>query len=192
MIKKLKKVSQLETNEAYQKALAWFFSFPTLKIGLSDFAKKVNISKTTANKIVTRLAKEDFLTKEVIGKSWQMYCNQKNIYNFSKKIGYNLAMIYESNLINMIKQAIPQARAIVLFGSYRKGDDTEDSDIDIAVEILGNENLKIIELGQFPLFGLRKEVKLNAHLFCRNKIDINLFNNIANGIVLDGFLEVKK
>jgi hypothetical protein len=30
------------------------------------------------------------------------------------------------------------------------------------------------------------------HIFNRNNIDDNLFNNIANGILLWGFLEVKK
>ncbi|MFH1275629.1 MAG: nucleotidyltransferase domain-containing protein [Candidatus Woesearchaeota archaeon] len=191
MIKKLSKVNPLETNEAYQKVLAWFFSFPTIKVGLSDLAKKVNISKTTANLVINRLVKEGFLIKDVIGKTWQIYCNQKHKYNFSKKISYNLSLIYKSDIINSIKETIPNFKVIILFGSYRKGDDIETSDIDIAVEIPGNENLKIVELGQFPLLGLRKNVTLNLHVFSRNKIDINFFNNIANGIVLDGFLEVR-
>lgn len=91
------------------------------------------------------------------------------------------------NIINLIKN--PQS--IILFGSYRKGDDNENSDIDIAVEVLNNKELQIIELGIIPEFGYRKNVHVNLHVFSRNKIDINLFSNIANGIVIEGFLEVK-
>jgi hypothetical protein len=86
---------------------------------------------------------------------------------------------------------VPSAKAIILFGSYRKGDDTEQSDIDIAAEISGNELPKIIELGFLQNHGYRKDVRINLYIFSRNHVDINLFSNIANGIVLTGFLEVR-
>ena len=76
-----------------------------------------------------------------------------------------------------------------MFGSYRKGDDTDKSDIDLAIEIVGNEDIKIVQLGAIPQIGYRKNVPVNLHIFSRNKIDLNLFNNIVNGIVLEGFLE---
>jgi len=31
---------------------------------------------------------------------------------------------------------------------------------------------------------------VHLHIFSRNKVDLNLFANISNGIILDGFLEV--
>jgi predicted nucleotidyltransferase len=86
---------------------------------------------------------------------------------------------------------VPNSRAVVLFGSYRKGDDIETSDIDIAVEVIGDAEMKIMPLGAIPQLGYRKKVPVNIHIFSRNKIDINLFANIANGIVLEGFLEVR-
>ena len=78
-----------------------------------------------------------------------------------------------------------------MFGSYRKGDDTEDSDIDIAVEVSDNKGIRIVPFAIIHKFGYRKDVLVNLHIFSRNKIDINLFSNIANGIVLEGFLEVR-
>jgi predicted nucleotidyltransferase len=79
----------------------------------------------------------------------------------------------------------------MLFGSYRRGDDTEKSDIDIAVEILEDKELQIFELGKIAEFGYRENVPVNLHVFSRKKIDLNLFSNIANGFVLEGFLEVR-
>ena len=185
-----------ELNEGYQKVLLWFFSFPSQQMSLTDLADNLNISKTTANRIVTMLEKEGFLIKDVLGKVWRISCNQQHIYNFSKKIAYNLIMVYESPLIQAIRDFMQNEfkqnpRVLILFGSYRKGDDTEKSDIDIAIEILGNQSLSIHEFRIFPQFGYRKNVKVNLHIFTRNNVDLNLFSNIANGIVLEGFLEVR-
>jgi len=99
-------------------------------------------------------------------------------------------MVYGSGALQEIYTQIPSPRAIILFGSYRKGDDTENSDIDIAVEVIGDEEVQVIELGKISKLGYRKNVIITLHIFSRNKIDLNLFSNIANGIVLDGFLEV--
>lgn len=123
--------------------------------------------------------------------------NHTHIYNTTHKVAFNLDTIfraYNSGLRNHILDIvgdIGNAKAVILFGSYRKGDDNEKSDIDIAVEVADNEKLRIIELGIIPKFGYRKNVSVNLHIFSRNKIDINLFSNIANGIVLEGFLEVR-
>jgi predicted nucleotidyltransferase len=99
--------------------------------------------------------------------------------------------VYESGILPEVHRTIPGAKSIILFGSYRKGDDTEKSDIDIAVEVTGNEPQKLVELGTIGQIGYRSNVKVNLFVFSRSKIDINLFSNIANGIVLEGFLEVR-
>ncbi|MBU0758401.1 MAG: nucleotidyltransferase domain-containing protein [Nanoarchaeota archaeon] len=161
---------------------------------LSETAKKTKISKTTANKVTKRLCEEGFLKIKEVGKSWLVSCNIHHIYNTTRKIIYNLSIIYDAyeNVIrDSIYTYVTNPLSVVLFGSYRKGDDNEKSDIDIAVEVLGQNKMEIIEMGVFDVFGIRHKVTVNLHIFSRKNIDINLFSNIANGIVLDGFLEVK-
>ena len=189
--KKLKKTVLIELNEAYSKVMQWFFSFPNIEISLNGISEELSISKTTAHKAVTRLVDEGFLIKKVLGRIWRISCNQAHPYTFSRKIGYNLINIYEAGILEEIHRRIQNPRAVILFGSYRKGDDTEKSDIDIAVEVLDDEEMQIFDLGAIPQFGYRKDVLIHLHVFSRNKIDLNLFSNIANGIVLEGFLEVK-
>ncbi|MDD3175515.1 MAG: nucleotidyltransferase domain-containing protein [Candidatus Nanoarchaeia archaeon] len=194
MVEKLKNIALINLNESYQKVLCWFFSFPDKEIGLNKLCKEVQISKTTAKKIVEDLIKEDFLVKKTFGKTWILSCNKNHSYNFTKKVSFNLAMIseaYERYLREKILKLVGNANSVILFGSYRKGDDTETSDIDVAVEVSDNKNLRIVELGVLSGLGFRKNVPVNLHIFCRNKIDVNLFSNIANGILLEGFLEVK-
>jgi len=182
---------KLNLNEPYQKVLTWFFSFPSREIGLSDLSEAVGISKATANRIVNQLVKEKFLNVEVLGNVWRISCAKYHPYNFSMKIGYNLMMIYGSGILKEVHEKVKNPRAVVLFGSYRKGDDNEKSDIDIAVEVFGDEGMKIDERCFITRFGYREHVQVNMHIFSRSKIDLNLFANIANGIVLEGFLEVK-
>mgnify|MGYP001561767975 CR=1 FL=1 len=189
--KKLMKLDELEIKESYLNLIYWFFAHPTLGITLSDLASKLSLSKTKTRELVLGLVSQNFLIKEEIGRLWRISCNKDHIYNYTIKIPYNLWLIYSTNIVYEIRERIPNAKAIILFGSYRKGDDNENSDLDIAVEIAGNQDLSIEELGVIPQLGYRKNVKVNLHIFSRNRIDLNLFNNIANGIVLDGFLEVR-
>jgi len=191
---KLKNVELENQTEAYLKVLNWFFSFPDIETGLNDLSAELKISKTTAKKIIEVLEKESFLIKKVYGKTWRITCNKSHIYNFTRKVAFNLSMVleaYAGGLREHIRSVVGNAKAVILFGSYRKGDDTEKSDVDIAVEIAGNEDIKIIRLGVIPLFGFRPDVPVNLHVFSRDKIDTNLFSNMANGIVLEGFLEVR-
>lgn len=180
-----------EIERAYDKCLVWFYAFPNIKIGLSDLAKSIHASKTATKLAVETLVKENFIAKEIFGRLWILSANPRHPYLLAKKVPYHLSNIYESGIVNAVYNMVPQARAIILFGSYRWGTDIESSDIDIAVEVLDNQDLRIVELGIIKEFGYRKNVRVNMHIFSRNKIDLNLFANIANGIILDGFLEVR-
>lgn len=194
MTKKIDDVRLLELNEAYQKVLYWFFSFPNLESTLNELSEELQMSKTTAKRIVEMMIEEGFLTKKVYGRAWRIKCNLDHPYNQSKKVAFNLSMIFDAyfgGVKNSILELVENTYSVTLFGSYRKGDDTENSDIDIAVEVDDNKDVRIVELGVIPHFGHRNNVPINLHIFCRNKIDINLFSNIANGIVIEGFLEVR-
>jgi len=194
MAKEKQKINPPELKEAEQKVMTWFFSYPTKEFGLNELAEELGISKTSANKAVMNLAREGFLRRETLGKMWRISCNQQHGYNLTLKIGYNLVLIYHEYtrwIADAIHKLISNPKAIILFGSYRRGDSMEESDVDIAVEILGNKEIEIIELSKIAKLGYRKNVPVRLHIFSRNKIDLNLFANIANGIILEGFLEVK-
>lgn len=187
----LKNVNVSELERTFDKCLVWFYAYPRTKIGLTDLAKAINMSKTATKQIVEALVQIQFLTKEVIGKAWLLSANQKHPYFVTKKIPYNLSTIYESGILDAVYKAVPAARAIILFGSYRWGTDVENSDIDIAVEVVDNQDLLVHRLGVIEQLGYKNNVSVNLHVFSRNKIDLNIFANIANGILLDGFLEVR-
>lgn len=190
-MKTTKKINDYFPSEIYKRVLYYFFAFPEQAIGLNDLSNAISVSKTATKEIVLQLEKEGFLKKEIIGRAWRILSNQDHHYFISRKVPIHLQIIYESGIIDIIRQQIPSARAIILFGSYRWGSDNEKSDIDIAVEIIGDKEPKIISFKTLEYLGYRKNVPVNLYIFSRNKIDLNLFNNIANGIVIYGFLEVR-
>ncbi len=179
-----------DQSSAYGKTLIYFFTYPTATVSLNDLVFELHISKTSAHAAVSRLVQEKFLCKKVIGKSWLISCNQHHRYNSTRKVAYFLNQIADSELVRRIGGEYPAAKAIILFGSYRKGDSAEKSDVDIAVELPGERALHIKEFGRLQQLGCRAAVPVNLHLFSRKHITKTLFANIANGIVLDGFLEV--
>ncbi len=191
MKNKLKSVKIEELERAYEKCLVYFYAFPNRVIGLNELSKSITSSKTATKQAVENLIYQDFIKRDIAGRSWLLSANQKHKYFLTKKVPYHLNKLYESGIVEFIYNLVPQARVIILFGSYRWGDDNEDSDIDIAVEVLGDRDMEIKNVGIIDQFGYRKKVPVNLHVFSRNKIELNLFSNIANGIILDGFLEVR-
>jgi predicted nucleotidyltransferase len=97
-----------------------------------------------------------------------------------------ISVLYELNnsgLIEFLWNKI-SPEAIVLYGSYSKGESIENSDIDLFV--IGKE--KEVNIDRFE-----KMIGVNIHiLFEENikKIPNELKNNLINGIILRGYLKI--
>lgn len=181
----------IEDAGPYFRVQYWFFSFPNISMSLNDLSRSVGISKTTANRVVRRLSDEGLLIVEKVGKVWRIRLNQDHIYMRSRKVPFHLSRILESKIIERVKEKVPNVRSIILFGSYRNGDDDENSDIDIAAEVVGDKDTGMVKIGAIASLGYRKNVPVNLHVFSRKNTDMNVFANVANGIVLLGFLEAR-
>ena len=105
------------------------------------------------------------------------------------KLYYNLEKIRNSNLIEELEKTY-DLPVIVLFGSYASAMDDMTSDIDICLisniekefstEKYEKSLNRKVSIRQFNKNSWKKAKKLNP----------NLINNICNGIVLSGELEV--
>ncbi|MBI4146278.1 nucleotidyltransferase domain-containing protein [Candidatus Woesearchaeota archaeon] len=183
-----KKVSA-ELFTAAARIMQWFFSFPDSDWTLTEVCEQTKTAKKTASPLIEEAIKKGLILKNHFGRSWRLMANKASLQFVRLKIASNLANIYCTPLVDEIRRAYPQARSITLFGSFRKGEDERKSDLDIAIELPGLSAR--VERFRTVTIGYRDNIKVNLLLFSRDKVDINLFANIANGIVLDGFLEVK-
>jgi predicted nucleotidyltransferase len=179
-----------ENRQAYESVLDWFLMQPDKAVSLRQLSGIVNIHPRAVGNAVRQLAREQFIIKTVVGRSWQLVANQNHPFFTTRKIPRNLMLIYESGIMNEVLKRWKNPVAIVLFGSYRHGRDKETSDIDIAVELPGDQEYQIEELGTIQL-PFRKPTRVQVHKYSRKNVNPNLFVNIANGIVLYGLLEVR-
>jgi len=174
-----------------QKILNILFKYPEREFSLSELAKEAHIAKPHIGKTLDELLKIGMIRITKLTKIWRIKAEQTNFNFIKSKIVYNLNFIYQSGIIEYLNEIFRNPRAIVLFGSFRKGEDISGSDIDIAIES--------DEFGGYEVVGLRELIdfekvisrRIQLHKFNRRDVDINVFNSIANGIVLMGFLEVK-
>ncbi len=174
-----------------QKLVSILFRYPEKEFSLSELALEANVAKPHAGRILEKLVIIGFIEIVKLSNIWRIKANQKN-WNFIKsKIIYNLNFIYQSGLVEFLNQDFKNPRSITLFGSFRRGEDISTSDIDIAIETNDVKEYKILRESKLEVFEKEAYRHIQLHIFNRKNVDINVFNNIANGIVLLGFLEVK-
>ena len=186
-----KKYRTFYIETALQKALEVFIRFPDKEFSLSDVAREACVAKANLGLIIGTLQKSGLLEITKLTKIWRIRANQRSPHFIRRKIMYNLSFIYHSGLVEFLADYFKNPKVIVLFGSFRKGEDISGSDIDIAIELDEPREYTTTGLRELAAFEQAIGRRIQLHLFHRDDIDINVFNNIANGIVLIGFLEVR-
>lgn len=165
-----------------------FFESPSKKFGMRELSRLLKINHTTVRKYLNELTKDKFLSvqKEGVYTFYQLV-DSKKVLNL--KLYYNLEKIRESGIVEDLEMFY-DFPIIVLFGSYALAYDDKDSDVDICLIT----NIK----KDFSTKKYEKKLnrKVNIQLFDKiawEKIKNSnpaLVNNICNGIVLSGELEV--
>lgn len=180
----------LQERTAIQDILAIIFAYPEAEFSLTELAQKAKVAKSTASRLLKTLLDYQIIKLEDRRIVFRIRANIGSIEYTKRKIVYNLNLLYESGIVGFLESALAHAKAIILFGSFRKGDDVSTSDVDIAVETLEEVDTQTIEIEGTETFENFLGRKVQIILFNRKKVDLNVFNNIANGILLSGFLEV--
>lgn len=121
-----------------QKCSLWkvaevFFREPTRVHYIKEISKKINLAHTSVKKHVRELIGEG-LVEQTEGDIYTGYRAKRDSphFIFAKKIS-NQILLQESGLLDVLKENYPEA--IIIFGSYDKGEDLETSDIDIYADI---------------------------------------------------------
>ncbi len=163
-----------------------FFNEPTKDHYLTEISQKANLAHTAVKKHLSELKKLSIITEhhEKKGKrTFPIYKANINDKEYKKqKRTSNLIQLQESKLIEFLKDNL-MPNSIVLFGSYQKGEDIEDSDIDLFIECKKEE----INLNKF-----KKLLNRNIQLHFKDNFKTypqDLKNNIINGLILVGYLE---
>lgn len=199
-----KKEQYLIEKSSREKIIEELLKHPDIEYSLSDLAKEAQVPKSNVGKILEEFHKLEIINITRLTKIWRIRANTQSQLFIRNKIIFNLNYIYKSGLVEFLNDLYNNPKTIILFGSFRNGEDISKSDIDIAIETEKRVKENHIVLSLRQIVSDRKEHlkyitdieeninrKIQIHIFNRENIDINIFNNIANGIKLCGFLEVK-
>ncbi len=174
----------LENYNRY-RILQEFFKKPTKKHQLRELSRATDISLPSVKKHIEKLEEMDFIERIEEGVYPGYKASRDEMFKVYKKLDL-VRMFHHTGLVDYLNEQLSNPDAIVLFGSAARGEDIEESDIDILV--ICEE--KKIDLEEFERQFNRK---INLQFMDEEELKDNrkLSNSIANGIVLSGYLVVK-
>ena len=160
------------------KVLEVFFKEPTNLHFIREISREIDLAATSTKNNLNQLLKEGLIVEKK-SKPFNGYvANRENEDFLFYKRTYNLFSLNKLKKI-LIEELHP--RAIVLFGSYSRGEDIESSDIDLFILSKVKKPIK--------LESLEKELNRKINIMILediNKLEENILKKIYNGIVLSG------
>ncbi|MEX2017236.1 MAG: nucleotidyltransferase domain-containing protein [Candidatus Pacearchaeota archaeon] len=165
------------------RVLKVFLDSPAEDFGLREISRLADLAPASVLNYLGEFEKEEIITKSR-KKGLPVYRAQRENedFIFYKKISI-LYELHDSGLIEYLWQKLAP-KALILYGSYAKGESSKESDIDIFV--IGKER-------QINLEEHEKKIGAGIHLIFNEdikKISNELKNNLINGIVLKGYLKI--
>jgi len=165
------------------KLMKLFLDSPTESFRLREIARLTKISPPSVMDYLKEF-ENGGLVRRQIKRKIPFYTAIRDSSNFIlyKKI----SILFELNNVGLIDYLWDKLspEAIILYGSFSKGESIESSDVDLF--ILGKD--KNLELTDFE-----KKLSKKIHLLFKKSLEEipnELKNNILNGIILKGYIKV--
>lgn len=172
----------LVTNKR-DTVLEHFLQNPGSEFHLRELARVVKVSFPWVRRVVNELAKEGYLIKKKSRGLILVKADRERGLFTALKRSHNLFRLYRSGVIDYLADAYTRPEAIVLFGSYGEGEDTENSDVDIAV--ITGRHIEL-DLARFEKL-LHRTIKVIE--LRKEEIEKEFWNTLINGIVVYGYLQ---
>lgn len=163
-----------------------FFSEPTEKHYLREISEKSSLAHTSVRNYLLDLKKE-YVIKESVekrgGRDYPFYTANTSSESYRKqKVVSNLSDLLGSGLVEYIRDAT-MPNVIILFGSYSRGEDTQESDIDLFVQAKG----KALDVKKFEkILGRKIQLHFRGDI---KAMPPKLKNGILSGFTLFGSVE---
>ena len=170
-------------NYSRYKLLERFFDFPKKDFQMRELSRMIKLAQVSVINHLKYLVGEELIIKERKSIYPSFRANRDNeMFKLLKK--QNLVLrIKTSGLLDFLDEKL-KPNCIVLFGSASKGEDTENSDVDLFLQAKEvSLNLEKYE----KLLNRKINLLFESNLKNLNK---ELLNNIINGEILYGYLKV--
>ncbi|MEK6908737.1 MAG: nucleotidyltransferase domain-containing protein [Nanoarchaeota archaeon] len=176
----------MKIKDIKQAIKEYFFVNPASKLRVREIERTLKLSLPSVIRYCKELEQDGILTINKTG-SVIFYTATRNETYFLEKKLYNIKQLYDSGLIGYLKVELSNP-VIVLFGSYAKGEDTENSDVDLYIETPSKKQINIEKFSKL----LHRKIQLFQNKNLKEMTNPHLANNIINGITLNNHIEVFK
>ena len=164
--------------------LELLFRYPEKDFHIRELSRMSGVSVRWVSETARSLEKEGFIDSSVVGNIKKIIANRDDKrFIYLKKL-WNLRELYSCGIIDYLEETL-RPNAIVLFGSYSKGEDISTSDIDIVV--IGGYDKDIL-LDKFEK-GLFRRVSLHR-MKHTDEGDKEFRHSVCKARVLSGYLKV--
>ena len=179
-------IYKLELTNLQQEILRVLFVKSGKSLNQRQLANYLDVSQPAVRKALPKLEEIGFVkvAQDKETKRWLIELNKYNDRIMKLKRVDNIRQIYESGLEQFLEKEFAGS-AIILFGSFSRGDDIISSDVDIAV--IGRKE-KNVNLEKFEKM-LERKIIINFY-DSFDSIHKNLKENLFNGIVITGGIEL--
>ncbi|HLD06196.1 MAG TPA: nucleotidyltransferase domain-containing protein [Candidatus Nanoarchaeia archaeon] len=179
-------IYKLKLTNLQQRIIRLLFSKAGISLNQRQIANFLGVSPPAVMKALPGLEGEGLakIAHDKETKRWSIELNRDRHRVMQLKRADNLKLVYETGLADFLEQAFAGA-TIIIFGSYSRGEDIINSDIDIAV--IGRKE-KMVDMREYEK-GLERKIHINFYGSWK-AIHKHLKENICNGIVLTGGMEL--
>lgn len=149
-------------------------------------AVPLGVSQPAVSKALPPLERRGLIlvSKDRNSKRLSIGLNRENPLVVGMKRADNIMQLYETGLAEFLREKFAGC-AVIVFGSFAKGEDTHISDIDIAV--IGSKRRDMDMSGFEKKLG--REIRAN-HYKSFKEISGELKDNILGGILISGWIEL--
>ena len=179
-------IYKLKLTNLQQEILRLLFVKAGTSLNQRQISKILEVTPPAVMKALPALEKENLIKiqQDKETKRWSIELNRDHHKIMQLKRADNLKQIYESGLADFLEKEFAGA-TIILFGSYSRGEDLINSDMDIAV--IGRKD-RLIDTANYEKL-LERTININFYDSFK-KIHKHLKENLCNGIMLTGGVEL--
>ena len=179
MNKKLNDMRKIFFNTNKQKILKFLAQNPIQSLMTSEIIKSTKISKAGANIVLRELVKTDLVKRSIKGKThlYQVDFHDPLVKQF--KVMGSIVELYP-----LIKKLENLSQQIIIFGSASRGENLEDSDIDLFILTRVEEEVRKV-IKKYNYHNKIKAIVKNSSSFAKlEREDPTFYQEIQRGLIL--------
>jgi len=174
------------------KLLEYFFKEPEREFHVRELAKLVKKSPTTVSKYLKQFEYKKYLLSEKKLNHLLFKANSESSSFKYLKLFSNIKKLHESGLLTSLIEEFNHPKAIILFGSFSKGEDIADSDIDLLIITPIKKEINLLKFEKVLDHKIQLFQYSDKEMGVMKSKNKELINSWINGVVLNGYWELFK